>query len=46
MEASILFCFFYLFLWAAGPGRWSLDGLRRSQREQNRSALQVGMSHR
>lgn len=45
MEASILFCFFYLFLWAAGPGRWSLDGLRRSQRGQNRSALEVSTSH-
>jgi putative oxidoreductase len=29
MEASILFCFLFLFLWAAGPGPWSLDGLRR-----------------
>src|SRR6185503_21284799 len=27
MEASILFCFLYLFLWASGPGAWSLDGL-------------------
>ena len=27
MEASILFCFLYLFFWAAGPGAWSLDGL-------------------
>ena len=26
MEASILFCFLYLFMWAAGPGIWSLDG--------------------
>ena len=25
MEASILFCFLFLFLWAAGPGAWSLD---------------------
>lgn len=24
MEASILFCFLFLFLWAAGPGRWSV----------------------
>jgi putative oxidoreductase len=27
MEASILFCYLYLFLWAAGPGPWSLDSL-------------------
>ena len=32
MEASILFCFLYLFLWAAGPGAWSLDGLWRRKR--------------
>jgi putative oxidoreductase len=32
MEASILFCFFYLFLWAAGPGTWSLDSLWRRKR--------------
>ena len=30
-EAAILFCFFYLFLWAAGPGPFSLDS-RRSKR--------------
>jgi len=29
MEASILFSFVYLFLWAAGPGPWSLDGIWR-----------------
>ena len=28
MEASILFCYLFLFLWAAGPGAWSLDGWR------------------
>ena len=32
MEASILFCFLYLFLWAAGPGAWSIDGLWRRKR--------------
>jgi putative oxidoreductase len=31
-EAAILFCFFYLFLWAAGPGPFSLDSLMRSKR--------------
>jgi putative oxidoreductase len=33
-EAAILFCFLYLFMWAAGPGAWSLDGLRRQRRER------------
>jgi putative oxidoreductase len=32
MEASILFCYLFLFLWAAGPGAWSLDGLLRRKR--------------
>lgn len=27
-EAAILNCFLFLFLWAAGPGAWSLDGRR------------------
>jgi putative oxidoreductase len=44
MEASILFCFLYLFLWAAGPGAWSLDGLWRQLRVQNRTALKIGVS--
>ena len=32
MEASILFCFLYLFLWSSGPGAWSLDSLWRRKR--------------
>jgi putative oxidoreductase len=28
MEASILFCFLFLFFWAAGPGAWSVDAWR------------------
>ena len=36
MEASILFCFLYLFLWTAGPGAWSLDGLRHGFRGAGR----------
>src|SRR6478672_7399984 len=32
MEASILFCFLFLFMWSAGPGAWSLDSLWRSKR--------------
>jgi putative oxidoreductase len=34
MEASILNSFLFLFIWAAGPGAWSLDGLLRRKREQ------------
>jgi putative oxidoreductase len=39
MEASILFCFLYLFFWAAGPGAWSLDGFWRRKREHARSLV-------
>ena len=31
-EAAILNCFLFLFLWAAGPGAWSLDGVRARRR--------------
>jgi len=27
-EAAILFCFIFLYLAAAGPGAWSIDGVR------------------
>ncbi len=27
-EAAILYCFIFLYLAAAGPGAWSIDGLR------------------
>ena len=30
-ERAVLFCFFFLFVWVAGAGRWSVDGLRRSE---------------
>jgi putative oxidoreductase len=43
MEASILFCFLFLFLWAAGPGAWSLDGRSRRRRVEQ-STLEVGVS--
>jgi len=33
-EAAILNCFLFLFLWAAGPGAWSLDGLREWRRKR------------
>jgi len=38
MEASILFCFLFLLLWAAGPGKWSLDALARASFRQSRAA--------
>jgi putative oxidoreductase len=28
-EAAYLFCFVFLYLWAAGPGPWSVDAVRR-----------------
>ena len=31
-ESAALFCFIFLYLSAAGPGAWSLDGLRRHNR--------------
>lgn len=30
-DRAALFCFFFLFLVAAGPGRWALDGLLRKR---------------
>ena len=39
-DAAILYCFVFLYLVAAGPGAWSVDGMRRgtsrSQSESNR----------
>jgi putative oxidoreductase len=29
--AAILYCFLWLYLCAAGPGSWSIDGLRRAR---------------
>lgn len=31
-DAAILFCFVFLYLFAAGPGPWSLDALRAKSR--------------
>jgi putative oxidoreductase len=31
-EEATLFCYLYLWLWTAGPGAWSLDGVIRSTR--------------
>ena len=36
-EAAILNCFLFLLLWAAGPGAWSLDGLRLARFTKGRS---------
>ncbi len=44
MEASILFCYLFLFLCAAGPGAWSLDGLWRRRRGQDRFPIEAGVS--
>lgn len=30
-EVAILFCFIFLFLAAAGPGAWSIDGSRKAR---------------
>lgn len=27
-DAAILYCFIFLYLWAAGPGAWSIEGSR------------------
>jgi putative oxidoreductase len=39
-ERAALFCFFFLFLWTAGAGRWSVDALR--QRRTRASARARG----
>jgi putative oxidoreductase len=28
-EAAILYCFVFLYLAGAGPGTWSIDGMRK-----------------
>jgi len=28
-DLAVLFCFVFLYLWAAGPGPWSIDAARR-----------------
>jgi putative oxidoreductase len=40
-EAAILFCFLYLFMWAAGPGTPSVDALLRSGRQRPASSITV-----
>jgi putative oxidoreductase len=37
-EAAVLFCFTFLYLAAAGPGAWSIDGAREGRMEGERSA--------
>ena len=41
MEASILFCFLFLFLSSAGPGAWSLDGRRPGRHAAHRPGVEV-----
>jgi putative oxidoreductase len=36
-DAAILFCFVFLYVSAAGPGRWSLDELRGTVRRPSRT---------
>jgi putative oxidoreductase len=36
-EPAVLFCFLFLFLWANGPGPWSLDGRILRRRDKNRT---------
>ena len=31
-ELAVLYCFVFLYLWAAGPGPWSVDAWRRRTR--------------
>jgi putative oxidoreductase len=31
-EITVIYCFFFLYLIAAGPGSWSLDSLRQKER--------------
>ena len=38
MEASILFCYLYLFFFASGAGPWSLDAVIKSIRGKKRTA--------
>ena len=42
MEASILFCYLFLFLCAAGPGAWSVDELWR---RRARNGARVKLAH-
>jgi putative oxidoreductase len=44
MEASILFCFLFLFLSSAGPGAWSLDSRRLRRQAAHRSGVEVGVT--
>ncbi len=31
-EAAVLFCFIFLYIFIAGPGAWSIDGMRAARR--------------
>lgn len=49
-DAAILYCFIFLYVSAAGAGRWSLDGLLRTDwsplERDNRSSLEPGLDAR
>ena len=38
-EVVVLFCFIYFYLFAAGPGPWSLDALLRRRRRRRESVV-------
>ena len=47
-EGAILFCFIFLYLAAAGPGAWSIDGARTEERADQVTFARVlkrGWSH-
>lgn len=37
-DAAILYCFVFLYIVFAGPGAWSLDGILKRQRREQRAA--------
>jgi putative oxidoreductase len=34
-ETAVLLCFIFLFLWANGPGDWSIDGMLAKRRQSS-----------
>ena len=40
-DAAILYCFVFLYLVFAGPGAWSIDGVRSSTRPDERNGVET-----
>lgn len=40
-ELAALYCFVFLYIFFAGPGAWSLDGILKRQRREQRAAQAV-----